>query len=210
MSTVSSFLFTAGGVLGTVRELARYGFRFCWAMLLPKARLAARVLAAESQLAVALHTPSSRRRQRRHSTPAFRLLWVALSRFPEGWEELAHLMKPEMVKRWHTRAFRLLRRWRSRPGRPPIPDEMQEPIRRLSRKNPLWGPDRIRDVLLLPGQRHLERLLGEYLDHYYHTAHPHQSLGGEKPSLSTLAGEGKLVFVPVVGGLRHRHYRAAA
>jgi hypothetical protein len=71
MSTVSSFLFTARGVLGTVRELARYEFRVCWALLMPKAILAARVVAAESQLAVALNTPSSRRRQRGTPPPPF-------------------------------------------------------------------------------------------------------------------------------------------
>ena len=46
MITVSSFLLTAGYVLGAVRELARYAFGFCWALVLPKAVLAARVLAA--------------------------------------------------------------------------------------------------------------------------------------------------------------------
>ena len=55
------------------------------------------------------------------------------------------------MKRWHTSAFRLFWRWRSRSGRPPIPDETQQLIRRLSRENPLWGPDRIRDTLLLLG-----------------------------------------------------------
>ena len=32
-------------------------------------------------------------------TPAFRLLWVVLSRFLEGWEDLAQLMKPATVTR---------------------------------------------------------------------------------------------------------------
>ncbi len=76
---------------------------------------------------------------------------MVLSKFLDGWEELVHVMKPEPVKRWHTTAFRLFWRWRSRPGRPPIPDELQQFIRRLSRENPLWGPDRIRDMLLLLG-----------------------------------------------------------
>jgi len=64
-------------------------------------------------------------------------------------KEVVGIVKPETVKRWHTRAFRLLWRWRSRPGRPPIPSETQQLIRRLSRENPLWSPDRIRDTLLL-------------------------------------------------------------
>ena len=126
MSTVSSFLFAVGYVLGAVWELARYALRFCWALLLPRALLAARVLAAESQLAVALnHTGVSGKHRRHQFTPAFRIVWVVLSKLLDGWQDLVHLMKPEAVKRWHTRAFRLFWRWRSRPGRPPIPDEMQ-------------------------------------------------------------------------------------
>jgi transposase InsO family protein len=66
------------------------------------------------------------------------------------------------------------------------------------------------DHVIVLNQRLLERLLREYLLHYYHTARPHQGLIGEKPSLSTRAGERKLVSVPVAGGLDHRYYRAAA
>jgi transposase InsO family protein len=152
MSTVSGFLFTVGYVLGAVWELARHAFRFGLALVLLRAVLAARLLAAESQLAVALnHAGVSAKHRRRQFTPAFRMLWVALSKLLDGWEDLVHLMKPETVKRWHTRAFRLLWRWRSRPGRPPLCFEMQQRIRRISRENPLWGPDRIRDTLLLLG-----------------------------------------------------------
>jgi len=150
MGFISSLLFTIGAILRALCELVRYGLRFGWVMVLPRARLAARVLAAESQLAIELNRTSGRKR-RRQFTPAFRLLWVALSQLLDGWEELAHLMKPETVTRWHRRAFRLFWRWRSRPGRPPVADEMQQLIRRLSRENPLWGPDRIRDTLLLLG-----------------------------------------------------------
>jgi len=362
MSTVSRFLFTAGYILGAVWELARYALGFGWAMLLPKARLAARVLAAESQLAMELNR-SGGRKHRRRFTAAFRLLWVALSRLLEGWEDLVHLMKPETVKQWHTRAFQLFWHWRSRAGRPPIPEQMQQLIRRLSRENPLWGPDRIRDTLLLLGyeapcaetvrkymvkrrkprpattnwlsflrnhlncswavdfctvntlgfqvlyvflvfdharrealhfaitpnptmewviqqlreatpfgeqprylfrdndgiygygvrafliscgilevrtayqspwqnphverfigalrrelldhvivlnQRHLERLLREFIEGYYHPARPHQGLAGETPVPQAPSGRGTLISVPVLGGLHHRYYCAAA
>ena len=64
--------------------------------------------------------------------------------------------------------------------------------------------------VIVLNQRHLERLLGEYLDHYYHTARPHQGLGGDTPFLSTLAGEGELISIPVLGGLHHRYFRTAA
>jgi len=149
MRVISCILCTAGVILRALLELMGYTLRFGWMLVLPKARLAARVVAAESQLAIALNGPGARRR--RQFGPAFRLLWVALSRLLEGWEGLAHLMKPETVTGWHRSAFRLFWRWRSRPGRPPISQEMQQLIRRLSRDNPLWGPDRIRDTLLLLG-----------------------------------------------------------
>lgn len=95
MSTVSSFFFTAGCILRALCEFARYALGFGWALLAPKALLAARVLGAESQLAVDLNACRKRRKRRRQFTPAFRLLWVALSEVLEGWAELAHLMKPE-------------------------------------------------------------------------------------------------------------------
>lgn len=41
MSTVSTFLFSVGCLVGAVWELAGYALRFGWALLLPKALLAA-------------------------------------------------------------------------------------------------------------------------------------------------------------------------
>ena len=363
MSRVPILLFSVGYLLGALCELAGYASKFCLALLLPRAVLAARLLAAQSQLTTQLNRPEGRRSRRRRFTPAFRLLWVVLSRLLDGWEDLVHLVKPETVKRWHTRAFRTFWRWRSRTGRRPLSGEMQRLIRRLSRENPLWGPDRIRDTLLLLGydapcaetvrkymirprkprpettnwlpflrnhlqvswaidfftvttlsfqvlyvflvfdhgrrmvvhfavtaqpamewviqqlreatpfgrqprhlsrdndgifgygvrafldscgiqevrtahespwqnpyiermigtlrrellshvmvlsHRHLERLLAEYLEQYYHTARPHQGLGGETPAGGLLGEQGDLVSEPVVGGLHHRYLRLAA
>jgi hypothetical protein len=151
MSTVSTFVLSARHILGSVWELARYALRFSWALLMPKALLASRPVVLESQLAVELSGSDGGRMRRRQFSPAFRMLWVVLSKLLDGWEDLAHLMKPETVKRWHTTAFRLFWRWRSRPGRPPLNSEMQQLIRRMSTEDPLWGPDRIRDTLLLLG-----------------------------------------------------------
>jgi len=272
-------------------------------------------------------------------------------------------MKPETVKRWHTRVFRCWWRWKSKPGRKPVALEIQQLIRRLSKENPLWGAEPIRDTLLLLGydapgedtvckymvklrrprsdtsnwlpflrnhfdvswaidfftvttlglqvlyvflvfdharrtvlhfavapgptmewvlqqlreatpfgcqprylfrdndgiyghgvrafliscgilevrtayrspwqnpyierfigtlrrelldhvivlsQAHLERLLMEFIEDYYHTARPHQGLSGDTPMPQAPYGEGELVSVPVVGGLRHRYLRLAA
>jgi len=137
--------------LGVLLQLLRYALSFCWALLLPRAVTAAQLLAFQSQLAVELNRSSAPRRRHHKFSPAFRILWVMLAKCLNGWEELVHIMKPETVKRWHTRAFRAWWRWKSRAGRKPVALEIQQLIRRLSKENPLWGAARIRDVLLMMG-----------------------------------------------------------
>ena len=95
VSTVSTFVLSAGYVLRAVWELARCALRFGWALLLPKAMLAARVLAAESQLAVGLSRSGGSKRRRHRFTPALRLLWVVPSKLLDGREDLVHLIKPD-------------------------------------------------------------------------------------------------------------------
>jgi len=351
------------GCLGVLLQLVGYLVRFCWALVLPRAVMAAQLLAMQSQLAAELNRSSGGRKRHSQFSPAFRILWVVLSKFLNGWEELVHVMKPETVKRWHSRAFRAWWRWKSKAGRKPVALETQQLIRRLSRENPLWGAARIRDVLLLMGyeapgedtvrkymmkprkprspsttwlpflrnhlgvswaidfftlttlgfqvlyvflvldharrevlhfaitpnptmewviqqlreampfgeqprylfrdndgiygdgvrafliscgilevrtayrspwqnpyierligtlrrelldhvivlnQAHLERLLREFIQDYYHIARPHQGLSGETPLPQPPPGEGDLVSVPVLGGLHHRYLRLAA
>ncbi len=117
----------------------------------PKAVLAAKLLAAESQLAACVDAVNRRKAPKPRFGQAFRLLWVMLSKLVDGWEGLAQVMKPATVKRWHKQVFRVYWRWRSKPGRSPIPHEMQALIRRLSRENPLWGAEHIREELVLLG-----------------------------------------------------------
>jgi len=63
--------------------------------------------------------------------PAFRLLWVLLSRVRTGWKSAAELMKPKTVLQWHEHAFLQWWRWKSRRkgGRPTIHQEMRALIR---------------------------------------------------------------------------------
>jgi putative transposase len=59
------------------------------------------------------------------------------------------VVQPETFLHWHRHAFRLFWRWTSRPGRPPIPTELQVVIRQIARNNPTWGQERIANELLL-------------------------------------------------------------
>jgi len=68
--------------------------------------------------------------------------------------------------------------------------------------------------VIVLGQGHLERLLQEFIEEYYHVARPHQSLYGNTPVLQMkqpqILGPSKLISVPVLGGLHHRYIRVAA
>jgi len=153
MRTVRDSISRLPGFIAGMREAGGYIWILLCALLGPKARLAARLLAAESQLAMCQRRIEEKRQPKPQFTPTFRLLWVVLSRVWNQWHQVAHLMQPGTVKRWHTTAFRFYWRWRSRrrAGRPSIAREMRNLIRRLSRENPLWGAERIRDTLKLLG-----------------------------------------------------------
>jgi putative transposase len=66
--------------------------------------------------------------------------------------------------RWHRAGWRLLWRFKSRPGRPPIPVELRTLIRRMAGENPLWGEERIANELLIKlGIRISPRTVSKYL-----------------------------------------------
>jgi hypothetical protein len=78
---------------------------------------------------------------RRASDP-MRLGLVLLTRCV-GWREAVPVVQPTTLLRWHRESFRFLWRWRSRPGRPRLPDDLQRLIVAMTRSNPTWGEERI-------------------------------------------------------------------
>jgi transposase InsO family protein len=86
-----------------------------------------------------------------------------LSRLFE-WRASLVVVRPETLIRWHRAGFSLFWRLKSRPGRPRIPVELRELIRRMARENPLWGQERIANELLLKlGLRVSPRTVRKYL-----------------------------------------------
>jgi hypothetical protein len=63
------------------------------------------------------------------------------------WRSCLIVVRPETVLRWHRAGWRLLWRYKSRPGRPRIPLELRRLIRRMAIENPLWGEERIANEL---------------------------------------------------------------
>jgi transposase InsO family protein len=151
MNTVLDVFRNLRNGLGCVVELLDYLLRFLSVFFQSRASLAARLLAAESQVGICKRRMEQKGSAKPKFTAGFRLLWVILSKLWAPWQAAAQLMQPATVKAWHTRALKLYRRWKSRKkqGRPPISADMRDLIRKLSSENPLWGAGQIRDNLLL-------------------------------------------------------------
>jgi len=104
------------------------------------------ILALRHQLAV-----FKRKHPRPHLKRCDRLFWVALHSL---WNPLDNnaliIVKPETVVRWHRTGFRLYWQFRSRIaglGRPRIPADVYEMVKRMARENPAWGAPQIHGEL---------------------------------------------------------------
>src|SRR6266704_4083052 len=104
----------------------------------------------------------------RRATDATRLALVWLGRWFD-WRQALAIVQPETFTRWHRQGCRLFWRWKSTPGRPPIPADLQALIRRMARENPTWGKERIANELLLKlGLRVSPRTIRTYLPKRLH------------------------------------------
>ena len=94
---------------------------------------------------------------------ATRVSLVVLSKLFD-WRNALVVVQPATMIRWHRAGWRLLWRMKSRAGRPAIPKELRELIRRMARENVLWGEERIANELLLKlGIRVSPRTVRKYL-----------------------------------------------
>jgi putative transposase len=106
--------------------------------------------------------------EERHVKPkrpdsATRVVLAMLSRLLD-WRALLTVVQPDTLIRWHREGWRLLWRWKSRLGRPPIPRELQRLILSMAQANPSWGEERIANELCLKlGLTVSPRTVGRYL-----------------------------------------------
>jgi putative transposase len=77
---------------------------------------------------------------------ATRIALAWLSRWFD-WRDALVVVRPETLIRWHRAGWKLFWRLKSRAGRPPIPPETRELIRRMANENPSWGQERIANEL---------------------------------------------------------------
>jgi putative transposase len=103
----------------TLLLLLMDAWRFLRLCLRPSPALAAENLFLRKQLALY----QERQIKPRRATPATRMALACLARWFD-WRHALVLVQPSTLIRWHRRGFRLFWRWKSTPGRPPIPPDL--------------------------------------------------------------------------------------
>ena len=95
-----------------------------------------------------------------------RIFWVWLSKVWSNWRSALLIVNPETVIAWHRKGFRLYWTWKSRsrsPGRPKVPQDVRDLIRKMSIANPIWGAPRIHGELLKLGIDVSETTVAKYM-----------------------------------------------
>jgi len=141
-------------------HLALHPLQLVRALAADRTRFALENMALRQQLAI---LQRSVERPKLHDSD--RLFWTMACEFLENWKEHLVIVKPDTVIRWHRQGFRYYWRWKSRskPGRPPISQEIIALIRRLSSENVLWGAPRVRSELALLGHDVAESTVAKYM-----------------------------------------------
>lgn len=94
-----------------------------------------------------------------------RALLVWMVRICPDLLDLALVVKPETILRWHRAGVRTFWRWKSRnrAGRPKIDRGLRDLIQRISNENQLWGAPRIHGELLMLGFEVAQSTVAKYM-----------------------------------------------
>ena len=125
-------------LLSILTITAGQGIQFLWLTVSSRAELSAEVLFLRKQLAFY----QEHQVQPRKLTDAARFslaLWSHLF----NWRAALVIVKPETLIGWHRKGFKLFWRWKSRLGRPRLPETLCQLIVSMVQENPTWGEERI-------------------------------------------------------------------
>ena len=117
----------------------------------PKRDLIEKNALLASQLALVNEEIEVGKRPKPKSTPAYRHLWVLLSKFCSDWKEKSIVFSPDTIIRWKKKSdsFHWLIKSSRKRGRPPISLKTRNTIRQIKENNPNYSAERIHDILKL-------------------------------------------------------------
>ena len=123
---------------------------FDWLALLARSDISKDV-----EILVLRHEVAVLRRQIARPKPdwADRAMIAALARLLPRHLRLHRIVTPGTLHAWHRRLIKKTWTDPDPTGRPPVPEEIRELVRRLARQNPRWGHRRIQGELLGLGYR---------------------------------------------------------
>ncbi len=125
-------------------NLVREGIQFLRSCVSSRTSLVAENLFLRKQLSFyQMHQIRPRR-----LTDSARVALVFWSRLFQ-WRSALLIVKPATLIGWHRKGFRLLWKWKSRPGRRRLPKDLRQLIAEMVCDNPTWGQERIADELWL-------------------------------------------------------------
>ena len=131
-------------LFGFVFDLMGDGLRFLCLTVRSHSALSAEVLFLRKQLAFYEERETQPRRLN-NSARLSLVLWSQLF----DWRSALVIVKPETLIGWHRRGFQLFWKWKSRVGRPRLPENIRKLIIRMALENPTWGQARVAAELSL-------------------------------------------------------------